>query len=158
MLELTEEERENVKLIDRALPKWKGAEISSMLDAYMYAKDLEILALKLIKRQSRQRKELRRLNEDTQYVKALADQNRYLSGEVKRLEKLLGTFATSTFVNERRDTEISGLADEQDEITAVETPVALKSVRPEPVGDIAYQEWDMKTRYPNLPKRDIIVY
>lgn len=111
-----------------------------------YVLALEEALVKSRLKQTEQRKELRRLNQKVMYINDVNSRNKYLASENAALEDLLEKA-------EERDTEFDEL--QHEEITAVETPIAIRnsSRPPSPEINESYHDWDMRTRFPAPQKR-----
>jgi hypothetical protein len=134
------------KLINRACPGFTAEEKVKL--NFAWCETLEEALIKALVKNSAQRKELRRLNEQVKHINALVDQNKYLIGEVQSLEELLERDEA-----ENRLTDPSELV--PDEVTQVETPVAKRASVVPAKADELYDDWDMRVRYPALQSRSI---
>lgn len=148
---LTYEQEQN--LIARAI----GVPSSSLKDKGIitnYSQGLERALVKALCKNTEMRRELRRLNQSVRHINALEAQVAAQNDEINCLIELL----------DREDEE--DRADTDPAELQVCCPHDLNIVKPEdnfPVNNVpsptmeqAYNEWDMRTRYPNLIPRDYI--
>lgn len=132
--ELTYEQEE--KLIGRAV----GYSVIG-LSPHEYGTSVKKALVKALLKNTEYRRELRRLNQTVRHVKALEEQNTVLEQEVACLTDLL----------DKEDEENADTDPAPPEFVAVS--VNQSGGITTGVMQESYNEWDMRTRYPNLIPR-----